>query len=184
MRCRNEREANAVQRELEELRRVFRERELETQKLVGLIDEARADLTAATDERDQISSEIDATGGAATTRIRELSANLATEQAKRESLLSELDGLIRRKYEIVRQKRGSGLAIAADGMCLSCHISLPPMLYQRIMHQAELFQCPSCQRILYVPREPAIEGSDASARDVESDRSEGEPGASDSEPTG
>src|SRR5690606_16990221 len=114
MRCRNEREANAVQRELEELRRVFRERELETQKLVGLIDEARADLTAATDERDQISSEIDATGGAATTRIRELSANLATEQAKRESLLSELDGLIRRKYEIVRQKRGSGLAIAAD----------------------------------------------------------------------
>lgn len=166
MRCRNEREANAVQRELEELRRVFRERDHETQKLVGLTDQARADLEKATEEREAIVSQIDATVGEAVSQIRELEERLSDEKKKREEITEQVDRLLLRKYEAVRKKRGSGLAVAREGMCTACHISLPPMLYQRIMHQAELFQCPSCQRILYLapPEEPAEQTDSSSAQ--------------------
>ena len=149
MRCRNEREANAVQRELEELRRLFRERELETQKIVGLIDEARQDLDKSAAERDQITAEVGQTEGHTTGRVKELEGQLAAELAQRQTLLTGSDKALIRKYDAVRARRGSGLSVAAHGRCSTCNISLPPMLYQRIMQGAELFQCPSCQRILF-----------------------------------
>src|SRR5690606_22081995 len=62
-RCRNEREANAAQRELEELRRLFREREFEIQKLGSLLEEAAADLAKVEGERAEIASQIDGTQG-------------------------------------------------------------------------------------------------------------------------
>lgn len=149
MRCRNEREANAVQRELEELRRLFRERELETQKIVGLIDEARQDLDKSAGERDQLTAQVDQTEGQTTGRVKELETRLAAELAQRQTLLTGSDKALIRKYDAVRARRGSGLSVAADARCSTCNISLPPMLYQRIMQGAELFQCPSCQRILF-----------------------------------
>ena len=149
MRCRNEREANAVQRELEELRRLFRERDVETQKLVGLIDEARLDLDKSAAERDEISTQLGQTEGQSSGRVKELELQLAAELEKRKALLVSADKILIRKYDAVRQRRGSGISTAADGRCSACNISLPPMLYQRIMQAAELFQCPSCQRILY-----------------------------------
>ncbi len=161
MRCRNEREANAVQRELEELRRVFRERDQETQKLVGLIDAARADLEKATEERDAVASQIDATAGEAVGEIRELETRLSEEKNRRAKLAQEGDPSLLRKYEAIRKRRGSGVAVARAGMCAACHISLPPMLYQRIMQQTELFQCPSCHRLLYLapPEQPEDDAS-------------------------
>jgi len=72
------------------------------------------------------------------------------------------DAIVVRKYDAVRARRGSGLSAAADGRCSTCNISLPPMLYQRIMQAGELFQCPSCQRILYfTPPSPSAEGAEA-----------------------
>jgi hypothetical protein len=177
MRCRNEREANAVQREQEELRRVFRERDHETQKLAGLIDAARGDLEAATKERDDITAELDATRGDATTKIRRLEAELSGERAQREQAISGTDKSLLRRYEAVRQRRGSGLADVKDGTCVACHISLPPMLHQRILHQAELFQCPSCQRILVPPglslskEEPEEEPAETAAEGAEDEAS-------------
>lgn len=167
MRCRNEREANAVQRELEELRRVFRERDHEAQKLSGLIDQARADLDGAGAERDAISNQLDATEGDSTARIRELEAALAQQKEERAEAAKKNEGSLLRRYEVVRQRRGSGLAVVKDGTCVACHISLPPMLYQRILQQAELYQCPSCQRVLY-PIALDGDGSEEGGSDDES----------------
>jgi len=162
MRCRNEREANAVQRELEELRRLFRERETETQKLVGLIDEARQDLDKSAAERDELTAQVDQNEGQTTSRVKELEAHLAAELAQRQTLLAGTDKALIRKYDAVRARRGSGLSAAADGRCSTCNISLPPMLYQRIMQGVELFQCPSCQRILFfAPPAPAAADDEA-----------------------
>jgi len=178
MRCRNEREANAVQRELEELRRLFRERDVETQKLVGLIDEARLDLDKSAAERDEITTQLGQTEGHSSGRVKDLELQLAAELEKRRELLVSADKILIRKYDAVRQRRGSGIAIAADGRCSACNISLPPMLYQRIMQVAELYQCPSCQRILYFRPSVAASADDASPAD------EAEGGAADDAASG
>jgi hypothetical protein len=148
-RCRNEREANAAQRELEEIRRMSRERELEIQKLSGLIDDARADLDKADSQRQSIGSQIDETGGELAEKVRALSDALAVETEKRQQTVERLAPTLRRTYLAVRERRGTGSAAVFEGCCTACHISLSPMLYQSIMRQTELHQCPSCHRLLY-----------------------------------
>lgn len=161
-RCRNEREANAVQRELEEIRRLAREREFEIQKLVGLIDEARGDLAKVEEERAGIASQIDETAGQAIEEVRTIETSLGVETKKREAALSEMPPNLRGRYEAVTRARGSGVAAAVDGSCTQCHISISPMIYQEIMRLQELHQCPSCHRILYYDGEAT--SSEATAR--------------------
>jgi predicted nucleic acid-binding Zn-ribbon protein len=179
MRCRNEREANAVQREIEELRRLFRERDIETQKLLGLIDEARQDLDKSAAERDEISTQVNLTEGDSTGRVKELEAQLAIERARRQALLVSADKILIRKYDAVRARRGSGISAAADGRCSTCNISLPPMLYQRIQQLAELYQCPSCQRILYFGPMMAESGDAGSGDAGSGDAGSGDAGSGD-----
>lgn len=158
-RCRNEREANAVQRELEELRRVYREREQEIQKLIGLIDEARTDLERVDAEKAEITSQIDESQGAVATEVKELEKEISEKEAARTALEKDAPALLLRRYESVKKRRGSALASAVKGSCTACNISLPPMLFQQIMQQRELLDCPSCHRILYYPtaKEPAAD---------------------------
>jgi len=53
-RCRTEREANAAQREIEELRKLYRDREIEVEKLDGFLEQARTDMAQIVVERDAI----------------------------------------------------------------------------------------------------------------------------------
>lgn len=153
-RCRNEKEANAVSRELEEIRRIVRDRESELQKLAGIVDEARADLERINVELSDIGQQIDSTSGDATSRVSELRGSLTGLEGERAGIASKLDGLTLRRYEAVRKKRGSGIAAAMGGSCTACYISLPPMLFQRLTMGHELIECPSCHRILY--HQPAV----------------------------
>ena len=49
-RVRTEREANAAQRELEELRKLFRDREIEIEKLAGFIEQAKTETVVGSAE--------------------------------------------------------------------------------------------------------------------------------------
>ncbi len=148
-RCRNEKEANAASREMEEIRRLCRDREIEISKLGGFMEDASVDLKKVEEERIAIAGQIDETQGAQATRVRELEKNLEEEIKKRGDALATLTPLVQRRYEAVCKKRGTGSAAVVKGGCAACHIELSPMVYQEIMRLKELFQCPSCLRFLY-----------------------------------
>jgi uncharacterized protein len=148
-RCRNEKEANAATRELEELRRIHKEREKELEKLVGLIADGRADATKAVESRDALLAELGETMDAAKTRVAELEEEVGQKSAERKDATTGVESMILRKYEAVRSKRGSGLSEVVEGTCVACHIAVSPMLFQQIMRRQELFACPSCHRLLF-----------------------------------
>jgi predicted nucleic acid-binding Zn-ribbon protein len=52
-------------------------------------------------------------------------------------------------YGRVARLRGSAVAEAKDEMCLVCHVKLRPQMYMDLKHNAEIVQCPACNRILY-----------------------------------
>lgn len=171
-RCRNEREANAVQRELEELRKLYRDREHEMEKLVGIADEVKGEVAAASERREVLNAELGETEGAASAKIQELERGVAEKQSRREELGKRLQQTLYRRYELIRKRRGSGVAEAVNGGCATCHIKLPPMLFQQIM-QGSLQQCPSCNRILYYEPPPAESGEMAQVKQ----KKEGDAGA-------
>lgn len=163
-RCRTEREANAAQREVEELRKLFRDREIEIERLNGLAESARAGIETTTVDRDQISGELGETEGATTTRLSEAEAQAAEKEKARKELVALVLPTLYRRYELVRKRRGTALAHTTEGTCSECHMRLPPMLYQQLRQSDDFGQCPSCNRILYfridVPSDEAAQSEE------------------------
>ena len=163
-RCRTEREANAAQREVEELRKLYRDREVEIEKLNSLIDQARTDMDGTLKERDQLRADLGESEGPVQTRLNELRTKSSQHQAEKNVLVKDVPPQVFRRYELIRKRRGSAVSAVIDSSCSVCHIALPPMLNQQIMQAQEMFQCPSCNRILYY-EEPSAETSEGSTAD-------------------
>jgi predicted nucleic acid-binding Zn-ribbon protein len=161
-RCRSEREANAAQREVEELRKLYRDRELEIDKLVSLIDNARGEIDKVAVERDALVSELGESETEVTSRLADLEQREATKNGARKEAVARVSPVLYRRYEMIRKRRGTSLAHTVEGTCSACHMRLPPMLFQQLMRKDDFSQCPSCNRILYFRPERAAADSQSS----------------------
>jgi len=148
-RCRTEREANAVQRELEELRKLFRDRELEVEKLSALVEQARTEIDATAAQRAELLSELGSSEGALTQRLTELEAEIGERDRARAAVAQKLPTQLARRYDMVRKRRGSGVAHTTDGTCSGCHMAMPRQQFQVLMRQPKFDTCPHCSRIIY-----------------------------------
>lgn len=148
-RSRNERESNAAQRELEELRKLVRDREEEIERLTGASDGAR---TAITDAEAKLADLTNRIAGAEAGTSGELSSLEEEKKAKtgqRDVLAKKLPVVLYRRYENIRTKRPVAIARLVDGTCRGCHLAIPPMMFQRMRQSGEIDQCPHCRRIIY-----------------------------------
>jgi uncharacterized protein len=148
-RCRTEREANAAQREIEELRKLYRDREIEVEKLDGFLEQARADMAQVTTEREALLADLAAVEGDTVGRLAQGEAVVAEKEAIRKGLVANVPPVLYRRYELIRGRRGTAITSTTDGTCLACHMRLPPMLFQELTRENKFEQCPSCNRILY-----------------------------------
>lgn len=148
-RSRNERESNAAQREVEELRKLHRDREEELDRLTTASDSARAAIEEADGKRAEIHTSIEGSQHGTMTTIGELESEKATRVTARAAVVAKLPAILYRRYEQVRGRRPIAIAKTHDGTCLGCHLAVPPMMFQKMRRQEEFEQCPQCRRILY-----------------------------------
>ena len=163
-RARTERETNAVQRELEELRKLIRDREDEIGKITTDSDGQRVTLEATEAEAKKILDELGAKEGDINSSLASLEKQRATKQALRDEVVKRLPPVLYRRYDAVRSRRGSGIAQTTDGTCKACNMSLPPQLFHRLRREPLLEQCPSCNRIIYYSPPPSAAGATADDR--------------------
>jgi len=155
-RARNEREANAAQRELEELRKLVRDREDEIGRLTTDAEASRQQIDGAEGEAKKVSDELDATSGGIQTKLEAVEKQKAEREAARAEAVKKIPPQLYRRYDQIRQKRGTGIAQTTTGTCKACNMQLPPQLFHRLRREPVLEQCPSCNRIIYyVPPAPA-----------------------------
>ncbi len=148
-RCRTEKETLAVQRELEELRKLLRDREIEVEKLSQLTDQARLDIGRLEAEHSQLQEQIGSTEAPVLERCHELEAAIGQKEQVRKGFVAKIRPQTYRRYELIRKRRGSAVAHTTDGTCSACHISIPPMQFQQLMRRSEFDVCPNCNRLLY-----------------------------------
>lgn len=160
-RCRTEREANAAQREVEELRKLYRDREQEIEKLGGLADQARSEIEKATREQEVILAELGQREGAVAGHLTDLDRRAAEQRERRLEVVTKVPPVLYRRYEQIRKRRGSASAPVIDGTCTACHMRLPPMAFHQLARGDDFGQCPSCNRIIYV-KPQAADGDSAS----------------------
>jgi len=153
-RSRNERESNAAQREVEELRKLHRDREEDLDRLNQAAEAAKGAIDETEKKRAAISGELSGSADGITTSMGELEAEKAKRSADRARVVARIPAVLYRRYESIRTRRPVAIAKTHDGTCLGCHLSVPPMMFQKMRRQEEFEQCPNCRRILYyVPLE-------------------------------
>ena len=148
-RSRTEREANAAQRELEELRKLVRDREEEIGKLTADADASRQQIEATEADHKKLADELAAREGEIQAKLGEADGKAQSKKAERDAAVKQLPPQLYRRYDMIRSKRGTAIAQTSDGTCRACHMSLPPQLFHRLRREPTLEQCPSCNRIIY-----------------------------------
>jgi predicted nucleic acid-binding Zn-ribbon protein len=153
-RTRNEKESNAVQRELEETRKLLRDVEDAVGKGSLVLDELRKSIIDHEEQEAGFVARIGETEGAVSARLQEIEADRGAKAQARDVVAKKLPPIILRKYDQVRAKRNSGAARLEQGRCKACNMSIPPQMAQRIARADALEPCPSCNRYLYVDATP------------------------------
>jgi uncharacterized protein len=148
-RSRTERESQAAQRELEELRKLMRDREDEIQRLDGDTAQVRTTVETTEAERKRIEEELTAKEGDIQAKVAKLEADRTEKGGGRGEIVKRLPVALFRRYEMIRGRRGTALAQTTDGTCKACNMSLPPQLFHKLRREPVLEQCPSCNRMIY-----------------------------------
>ena len=147
--ARNAREAEAVERELESIRRSLKDREAEAQKLVTAIEQVRASLS-------QHEAEFSGLKEMLATKESEAQARLSTLESQRSEALRGRDEVaaavppdILGRYDALRKRRTTGVAEMKDGICMGCRMAVRPMQSIVIQREEGVERCAHCQRFLY-----------------------------------
>jgi len=148
-RSRTERESQAAQRELEELRKLVRDREEEIQRIEGETASVRAEVEKTEGEHTRLSEELAAKEGDIQAKVSQLEADRTTRGGGRDAIVKRLPAPLYRRYEMIRGRRGTAIAQTTDGTCNKCNMSLPPQLFHKLRREPLIEQCPSCNRIIY-----------------------------------
>jgi uncharacterized protein len=70
---------------------------------------------------------------------------------KREELTSRIESPLLKQYEFLKDRlKGVAVAEVQEATCLSCHMQIPPQLYNELHRKDKIIPCPSCLRILYL----------------------------------
>lgn len=151
--ARNTREADAVEREVDQARRTIKEREGERERLVAAIEARRKAIAMREAEFTTLRDEMLVDEAAADTKLAELRAEREKVITGREAIVAKIDRAWLRRYEQIRDKRGNAVVeIDSRGACSACRMAISPQMVLELQRQdiPDIRQCPHCVRIVYV----------------------------------
>jgi predicted nucleic acid-binding Zn-ribbon protein len=148
-RARNMREADAVERELETIRRSMKDREEERQTLRAAIEKRRGSMAKHESELAELRRFAEEEQQKAEVRMQELRALREQVMARRRELVVHLPADVLRRYEMIRDKRAAGAVAIKNGICGGCNTALRPNQVIAVLRGETFEQCPRCQRLLF-----------------------------------
>jgi predicted nucleic acid-binding Zn-ribbon protein len=87
----------------------------------------------------------------ADSRLKKIQGEREDLEKTREVEASLIDPVLLGKYQKVFERyRGKGVVRVAGGVCNGCFMTIPPQLYNQVLAQGGVHQCPNCGRIIYV----------------------------------
>jgi predicted nucleic acid-binding Zn-ribbon protein len=148
--ARNMREVEAVERELEVIRRTLKDREGERDRLREAIEQRGSILEQREKELGEMLELVKAEESKTTERIEKLRQKRVEVLAGRDEVVALLPRNLVKRYDTIRSRRaGLGVVELKDQSCSGCHMVLPPQQANAVQRSETLEQCPRCQRILY-----------------------------------
>lgn len=149
-RLRNDKEAAALQREIDLTRESKGRTEEEALALIEQIEALEGNRRAIDEQVQAIAEAVAKLQKGGVGRIADLRKEIASDRDEREALAARLNATLRRRYEQIFQRR-NGVAVVeiSEARCRGCNMNLPPQLFIRIQRRVDVEACPNCQRILF-----------------------------------
>jgi predicted nucleic acid-binding Zn-ribbon protein len=149
-RVRNEKELQALRREIE----LGKEANQQTEEEVLRLLESSEALTISAAESERVLAELEAKAATTIveqrTRIAKMQQEVARDRDVRTRMAAALDGGLLRKYEQIFKRRGGTAVVEVrNGTCLGCHMHLPPQFFNELQRSRDVRLCPNCHRILF-----------------------------------
>ena len=86
-------------------------------------------------------------------KIEELKVLYQPKTEEKKKIASGLDRELLSVYERVKRRNGFVLALAKNEVCTGCNMNIPPQLFNEVLTQSRLIQCPNCLKFLYTEDE-------------------------------
>lgn len=142
-------EYEALQKEITDTRKENLEIEDRTISVMTEIEETEAALAEEKENYATLEEQYSEQIAEKEKKIEELEISRKPAEKEKSEILSTIDPKILPLYERIFKRNGRALALAENEKCTSCNINIPPQLYNEILKQKSLVQCPSCKKILY-----------------------------------
>ncbi len=144
------REQTALLKEIEDAKKSAKENE---DKIVSIMEEIEELTAKVTQEKNLLKGEKKLVAEE-TEKVRKsiesITKGKKLKADKRDVQAKKIDGTLIRRYDTLRDRR-NGLAVVnvLQGVCQGCFMSVPPQQYNMLLKGDKLFDCPTCQRIMY-----------------------------------
>ncbi len=149
-RIRNDKELGMAKREVDLLKEETSALEAELMTVLEQSEAATAKSTAADEELARLTAARETEAGELRDTIARLAADIERDRARRDALVADVDGELRRRYEMIFSRRGGvAVVIIQRGICTGCNMNIPPQLFNQIQRNESVILCPNCQRMLY-----------------------------------
>ena len=150
MGAKNDREYRAANAEIQEGKDAVKSNE---DVLIGVMERQEAlksheeKLKALFKEASDLAAE---TRDTLTKRAKQINAELQKMSKGRDDLIDGVDSELMGQYDFIRKARqGVALAPVSEGICMACHMQIPPQQFNELLRVDKLMNCPSCRRIVY-----------------------------------
>ena len=144
------REQTALLKEIEDAKKSAKENE---EKVVALMEEAETLKEKAGTEQNLLKGEkkiVAEETEKVRVNIESINKGKKTKDNHRKKQAALVKKNLLRKYDTLRERRnGTAVVNVVDGVCQGCFMSIPPQKYNMLLKGDQMFDCPTCQRIMY-----------------------------------
>lgn len=144
------REQTALLKEIEDGKKSAKESE---EKIVAIMEEVEKLGLQINEEKNLLKGEKELVAEE-TVKVRNIIETINKGKKEKDALRQQqAQGIkvnVLRKYSTLRERR-NGLAVVnvLQGVCQGCFMSIPPQKYNQLLKGDQIFDCPTCQRIIY-----------------------------------
>jgi hypothetical protein len=150
MEVKTNREYQAMQKEIETAQHEIRKQEDRLLEQMLEFDDVTRQVKQAEDAFAREQAAIDAERAAFATQLAEASAAIGTLAAERATLAAQISPPVLALFErVLKYRKTSAVTPVRAGRCSTCQILLRPQTVNELRRNEIIYQCASCQRILY-----------------------------------
>ena len=147
------REQTALLKEIEDAKKSAKENEEKIMAIMLTIEKLTAQITEEKNllkgEKELVAEETEKVRAS----IEAINKGKKEKDQQRSEQAAKIKPNTLRKYNTLRERRnGRAVVNVVDGVCQGCYMAIPPQLYNQLLRGDQLFECPTCQRMIHYVR--------------------------------